>query len=156
VVGVSSLEVLAYGARVAGWDGPVVAVIDGRRGEVFTGCFSAPGAPGDLPAMVAGPERHRPDELAGLVRAQGMPTLVVGDGALRYAGELAALRAARLGGPSVSRPAPVALALLAWDRVLAGAVPDPPEQVGACYLRDADVRINWAQRRPPERPAVVP
>jgi tRNA threonylcarbamoyladenosine biosynthesis protein TsaB len=71
LVGVSSLAALAAGAS---HDGPVVAVIDARRGEVFAA------SPGTFePVALA------PDALAARI-APG--SLAVGDGAVRFRAEL--------------------------------------------------------------------
>jgi tRNA threonylcarbamoyladenosine biosynthesis protein TsaB len=71
LVGVSSLEALAMGARD---DAPVVAAIDARRGEVFAAAY-----PGFGPAAL------KPAELAARI-APG--SLTVGDGAVRFREEL--------------------------------------------------------------------
>ncbi len=72
VVGVSSLEALAAGA---GEDaGPVVAVIDARRGEVFAAAY-----PGFEPLALA------PEALAARIEPGA---LTVGDGAVRFREEL--------------------------------------------------------------------
>jgi tRNA threonylcarbamoyladenosine biosynthesis protein TsaB len=81
LVGVSSLEALAAAAASTGSDpleglveGPVVAVIDARRGEVFA---ASPGA--------FEPVALTPEALAARI----VPgSLAVGDGAVRFRGEL--------------------------------------------------------------------
>jgi hypothetical protein len=47
----------------------------------------------------------------------------------------------------------VALVARAAEKLAAGAEPEPPSAVQPTYLRDADARINWVQRRAavPER-----
>jgi tRNA threonylcarbamoyladenosine biosynthesis protein TsaB len=69
LVGVSSLAALAAGARARGV-GPVVAVIDARRGEVFA---AADG--------VFGPVALAPEDLAARIEPGW---LAVGDGAVRF------------------------------------------------------------------------
>jgi len=71
LVGVSSLEALAAGAR---GDAPVVAAIDARRGEVFAAAY-----PGFGPAAL------KPADLATRIAAG---SLTVGDGAVRFREEL--------------------------------------------------------------------
>jgi tRNA threonylcarbamoyladenosine biosynthesis protein TsaB len=71
LVGVSSLEALANGARD---DAPVVAAIDARRGEVFAAAY-----PGFGPTALA------PAELAARLESGA---LTVGDGAVRFREEL--------------------------------------------------------------------
>ena len=53
MVGVTSLEVLARAAFDTGWEGPVVAAVDARRGEVFAARYDRDPAAGGAPA--AGP-----------------------------------------------------------------------------------------------------
>ncbi len=123
VVPVSSLEALAVGAGLA--EGPVVAVIDARRAEVFQQRFEA-GGPTSAPAY--GP----PLEMYALVQSGDR---VVGDGADRYA-EI--YGAAVLPG---HEPSAEVIALLARDR---RAVPGP--EVAPLYLRDPDVQVNIKTR----------
>jgi tRNA threonylcarbamoyladenosine biosynthesis protein TsaB len=74
VVGVSSLEALA---RAVEHDGPVAALIDARRGEVFAAVYEH-GEPRMAPLAIA-PQALAP-RLAG--------ALAVGDGAVRFREEL--------------------------------------------------------------------
>lgn len=79
IVGVSSLQALAAGA-VAREAGPVLAVVDARRGEVFVAAYDGAGAPiVDRAALV-------PDALAGVAGGH----LAVGDGAIRFRTQLEA------------------------------------------------------------------
>jgi tRNA threonylcarbamoyladenosine biosynthesis protein TsaB len=80
LVGVSSLEALALGARDAEL---VLAVLDARRGEAFAAAWRG-GAP-VLPAAALSPEA-----LAERVRALHGTPLAVGDGAVRFRGPLEA------------------------------------------------------------------
>jgi tRNA threonylcarbamoyladenosine biosynthesis protein TsaB len=75
VVGVSSLEALARGA---GHDGPVLALIDARRGEVYAAAY-------DGDRCVLEPQAIAPAEL---VRRLNGAFLAVGDGAVRFRAEL--------------------------------------------------------------------
>jgi tRNA threonylcarbamoyladenosine biosynthesis protein TsaB len=148
VVGVTSLEVLARAAVDAGWPGTVAAVVDARRGEVFAARYRpAAGLPGPV-AEVAPPARFRPESLAAELAACGEPVLAVGDGARRYAAHLRAVDGLVVAGPSLAGPPPGVLVTMAAERLASGAAPVPPAAVQPVYLRDADVRINWAQRRP--------
>jgi tRNA threonylcarbamoyladenosine biosynthesis protein TsaB len=96
VVPVSSLEALAAGALAAPHRsaaaepasgaapaGPVAAVIDARRGEVFAAIFAPDGSPLFAPAALA------PEALAERLAALPATPLAVGDGAVRFAQELA-------------------------------------------------------------------
>jgi len=140
VVGVTSLEVLARAAFDAGWDGPVVAVVDARRGEVFAARYR----PVPAPVEVAPPARYTPERLATELAGEGVPMLAVGDGARRYAHELSVVAGLRIAGQSLAGPPPGVLVALASEKLAAS---EPPADVQPTYLRDADVRINWVQRR---------
>jgi tRNA threonylcarbamoyladenosine biosynthesis protein TsaB len=96
VVGVSSLEALARGVELASPNeldlpgkpevsGPVIAVIDARRGEVFAAVYRHHRVTMEPTAMA-------PGELAARVAARRewgrSPMLGVGDGAIRFRAEL--------------------------------------------------------------------
>lgn len=121
VVGMTSLELLA-----ADHEGPVSAVIDARRNEVFHQRFVDGVAVGDA---VVGPAT----EMVELVESGDV---VVGDGGDRYV-EVYGPHARRAG----HEPMATTLARLAFERP---AVPGP--EVVPLYLRDADVQINIKTR----------
>ena len=140
-VGVTSLEALAHPHRRAGMR--VVAVVDARRHEVFRALY-APG--GARLVEVVPPALVTPDALAGELADAGETVLAVGDGALRYADQLAGPLVG-LGGYLDAHPDPAVVAELAATRL--GAVAERGTgQLRAFYLRDADVRIGWQQRDP--------
>jgi len=98
LVGVSSLAALAEGAAgeddQGAWDA-LLAVIDARRGEAFAAAYASdPGPDGSL-AELAAARALAPQELAGLLSeaANGAGArrrwLAVGDGAIRFRGQLA-------------------------------------------------------------------
>jgi tRNA threonylcarbamoyladenosine biosynthesis protein TsaB len=134
VLEVTSVSVLARAAFDAGWTGPVAAVVDARKGEVFCGRYEAP------TRETHPPQRFAPDELAAELE-RTPPILVVGAGAHRYPGAFAGLHVARLAQPSAR-----ALVSLAADRLAGGAAPVAPAAVRPVYLREPDARINWVQR----------
>lgn len=134
VVEVTSLDVLARSAYDAGWPAAVVAVVDGRRGEVFSARYEGPTAEAGPPA------RARPDDLAAALAGEP-DVLVVGGGAQRYAEAFAGLHVAR-----ISQPSPRALVALAAGRLEGGATGVPAGSVRPVYLREPDARINWSQR----------
>ncbi len=146
VVGLTSVEVLARAAADAGWRGPVAAVVDARRGEVFAARYRAAGE-GERVVEVSPPARFRPEELAKELAHAEEPLLAVGDGARRYAAELEPVAGLVLAGSSLAWPSPTTLVALAAERLAGGTVPEPPAAVLPVYLRDADARISWAQRR---------
>jgi tRNA threonylcarbamoyladenosine biosynthesis protein TsaB len=81
LAGVSTLRALS---AAAGHDGPVLAVLDARRGEAFAAAWQ-----GDEPLIE--PVAVRPPELAGLVAGTGIAPgawLAVGDGALAFRDQL--------------------------------------------------------------------
>ena len=130
VVGLSSLAILA----AAQWDGaeagPVTAVIDARRGEVFQQTFTASG-PGGPPSVVA------PEE--GARSAVG---LVVGDGVDRYP-EL--YRAAA--GTTGARPElGVTLAARAMLELSQGRPGSAGTTIVPDYLREPDAVANIRTR----------
>jgi tRNA threonylcarbamoyladenosine biosynthesis protein TsaB len=143
VIGATSLEILAAGALGGGWPGEVTAIVDGRRGEVFVARFGR-GAAGE-PVELSPPARVRPEELAGAVGVPGVPTLVCGDGALRYRDLLQGTAGVAV-AETPQAPDPAALVRLVIGRLSAGWPVLEAAQVAPVYLREADARINWAQR----------
>jgi tRNA threonylcarbamoyladenosine biosynthesis protein TsaB len=164
VVGLTSLAVLARAAADAGVLGPLAAVVDARRGEVFCARYlleADPRGAGAAPVVreVAGPRVLAPgalaDQLAGWSDAPvgaGPGVLAVGDGARRYAPELLAVPGLRVAGPSLAAPPPATVAAMAWAHLGAGGTANAPAEVRPLYLREADVRINWAARDPAPPP----
>ncbi len=144
LVGVGSLEVLAQAVVGAGMaeGAPVVAVVDARRGEVFTAMFRARAGS----AVPDGEELRRvPEVLAEELRGLGEPFVMAGNGARRYAGLLGAVPGAAVAGEAFDHPSPAVLARLGIERAAAGGA----QAAGAVlprYLRDADTRINWERR----------
>ncbi len=152
LLGVTSLDVLAEAALEGGWPGEVLAVVDARRSEVFAARYR-PGGPAG-PEQLAPPTLFTPADLVAALAEDwapevARPLLAVGDGALRYRGELAAVAGLTLAGPSLGPPPPPALVSVAARRLAAGAELSAPAGVEPLYLRDADAKINWVQRHPP-------
>ncbi len=85
LVGISTLQSLAYGARaqVGGFDA-VVAVIDARRGEAFAASWTATSLDQADPAPLAEPRALSPEALGDLVAATGPRALAVGEGAVKF------------------------------------------------------------------------
>ncbi|HEX3946932.1 MAG TPA: tRNA (adenosine(37)-N6)-threonylcarbamoyltransferase complex dimerization subunit type 1 TsaB, partial [Acidimicrobiales bacterium] len=90
LLGLASTEVLAAAAYRTGHRGPVIAVVDGRRSEVFAARYASDGD-GVAFTEVSAPSRYTPEalaaELSAAIRAGGPEGgwLAVGDGAHRYA-----------------------------------------------------------------------
>ncbi|HEX4562830.1 MAG TPA: tRNA (adenosine(37)-N6)-threonylcarbamoyltransferase complex dimerization subunit type 1 TsaB [Solirubrobacteraceae bacterium] len=151
LVGVSSLRALAHGAAPEYPDRPLLAVIDARRGEVFTAAYAAgaqdrgheidfgpPLRPAELAAAVS-----RADDLGG----PGRGVVAVGDGAVRYRAELEEHGAMV---PQDADPAHLigthAICALGLSAPVHGARDVVPD-----YRRDADAAIARAARAPAGR-----
>ena len=165
VVPVSSLDVLAA-AALERWEGvrpvTVVVVVDARRGEVFAAGYRDSGAGDPEPAsLVAMPtDRFGPAALVAEVErlatgGSGGPVLVVGDGAARYRDLLDGLPGVGFdlldGADPLVAPPPAVLATLGRARLARGEQAADAAAVVPDYRREADARINWVERRPPER-----
>lgn len=138
LVGVSSLEALAAGAREAR---TVLAVIDARRGEVFAAAWRDG-------KLALEPAARAPEELARtaatLLCASTEPPLAVGDGALRFRAELESA------GVEIPPPDSGLHRISAIHHCrLAGELPAaPPGEVGPAYLRAPDAEIAHRKRGP--------
>jgi len=134
VIALSSLELLALNACNSTI--PVCALLDARRGEVYSALYSFEnGMRLVRPEMAIAPGRLL-DQLAG-------PMLFIGDGAQRYQD----LITERFGSNAhfaeelLHQPKASAAALLALNRLQSGAAVSP-EELMPCYLRLAEAEIN--------------
>jgi tRNA threonylcarbamoyladenosine biosynthesis protein TsaB len=132
VVSCSSLDLLAHPHRQ---DGSLVAsVVDARRGEVFWALYR----PSDGRMLAVNePAVASPAALADALAVRGT-VLLTGDGARRYAAELAAFPIAV---PEHDHPTAPALLDLAATRPALDT-----DKVTPTYIRGADVRIHWEKR----------
>jgi tRNA threonylcarbamoyladenosine biosynthesis protein TsaB len=124
IAGVVGTDAVALAARRDdGVAGPVVVVLDARRGQWFHATYAAVAAGG---ARTTGP--------------------AVGDAAAVAAALAAAGPTARLVGEPdpLRRPDAADVARLALADLRAGGT--PPEALTPQYLREADVRIGWTER----------
>jgi tRNA threonylcarbamoyladenosine biosynthesis protein TsaB len=80
LVGVTSLEVVAAGAHEQGVRGSVLALIDGRRKEVFAQSFQLD----DEIRATSAPVVRTPEDIVVEYGTSGAPTTFVGDGAVGY------------------------------------------------------------------------
>ena len=141
IVGITSLDALAYSVRHT--HKLIVAVIDGRRREVFSAIYRA--LPGGVlrgsDYTVATPDRLR----AELETVPG-EMLAVGDGAILYRDQLEEL-GSRVEFASTIRAHPEAAALveLAVPRFLREEH-DRLHDVVPMYLRKSDAEIAWDNR----------
>ena len=159
IIGVTSLDVLAAGAREAAGvlrAARVVCIVDARRGEVFAAAYdfttSGTGNEPD-PAAVRDDraEALSPDDLVPWLDdlAVNGPVMVVGDGAVRFIDRLAPRAQLDLGlAATVSAPSPAVLARLAARRLARGDLPHAAEDVVPEYRRHPDAKINWEERSP--------
>jgi tRNA threonylcarbamoyladenosine biosynthesis protein TsaB len=136
VAAVSTLEALA---SAAGHDGPVLAVLDARRGEAFAAAYAPNGE--QLIAAVA----VKPEALPGLVADRPEPPdawLAVGNGAVAFRAQLepAAIAVPADGHPS-HRVSAVAICRLAST-----APPTPRDSLVPEYVRLPDAEETRRRR----------
>jgi tRNA threonylcarbamoyladenosine biosynthesis protein TsaB len=144
VVGVTSLEILTRGAADHGGLGLVLAVVDARRGEVFS-ALSTVGRGAELTDQ-GQPGLSTPDALCALLaELEGQPVLAVGDGAQRYADLLDAVPGVTALRHALGWPPPRTLLAMAEQRLAQGVTPVDPHSVVPLYMREADARSNFAQ-----------
>lgn len=144
MVGITSLEVLAHPLRYVGGseERTIVAVVDGRKGQVFS-CFFRAGD-GDI-RRVSEPVAGSIEELVANIEDRAQDVLCVGDGARRYRENLVECRFARMTDDSLDHPSVSALVHLAGAKVRRDEVVDHLS-IGAMYLRRPDAEINWQTR----------
>ena len=139
MVAVSSLDLLAYPLRHSGRT--IAAVIDARRSEVFHARYGC--LPGGVQRL-SEPEVGPPDRVVSQILASGDETLVVGDGAERYASMFEGLRGVELADPGFAHPSAESLVLLARALALREEFVRPDE-IEPLYLRRPDAQ--------PQRPS---
>jgi tRNA threonylcarbamoyladenosine biosynthesis protein TsaB len=83
-VALSTLHALALGAE-PGHDGPVLAILDARRGEAYLAAYDAAGA------QILPPSAWAPERLAEVPALAPGSWQAVGDGAVRFRAELEAV-----------------------------------------------------------------
>jgi tRNA threonylcarbamoyladenosine biosynthesis protein TsaB len=141
IVGITSLDALAYSVRHT--HKLIVAVIDGRRREVFFAIYRA--LPG---GVVRGSDYSvaTPDHLCAELETVPGEMLAVGDGAILYRDQLEGM-GSRVEFASAIRAHPEAAALveLAVPRFLREEH-DRLHDVVPMYLRKSDAEIAWDNR----------
>lgn len=138
MIGISSLDLLAFRARHAGR--VVVPVVDARKGEVFWAMYRQ--VPGGI-QQVAPPTVGPIDDLVADLLARSQETLCVGDGAARYRAEILDGYRCEIGDDLYPSAAP--LVQLAHARALREEWVSPRE-IEPIYLRAPDALINWTSR----------
>jgi tRNA threonylcarbamoyladenosine biosynthesis protein TsaB len=138
IVGIGSLDVLAFSVRYSRWR--IVAVTDAKRGEVFY-AFYRP-VPGGV-TRETGYNVGSPSRLAAEIEASGEEVLLVGGGALLYRRELQDV-GTRLEFATISTAFPLAVSLLelALPRFHREETARP-EDVVPYYVRKSDAEIDW-------------
>jgi tRNA threonylcarbamoyladenosine biosynthesis protein TsaB len=141
IVGITSLDALAYAVRST--HKRIVAVLDGRRGEVFYAIYrSVPsGVMRETEYVVAVPDR-----LAAELQSMSGEVMAVGNGAMLYRHVLEAVGSRiEIGSTLSAHPEAAALVELAVPRFLREEH-DRLMDVVPVYLRKSDAEIAWDQR----------
>ena len=136
LVGVTSLELLARGARDAGVRGRVVACVDARRGEVFVQPFLLED---DVEALRE-PRVATARDVVTEWATNGAPVTFTGDGVARYGADFDAVP----NGAVFAQSVPSLHAALAI-----GAGREPARSIAPLYLREADAVANFSTRQRP-------
>lgn len=142
ILGFTSLDTLAYSVRYT--DRRILAVVDARRGEVFSATY------GPVPGgVVRGSdyEVSTPDHVAADLVASREDVLAVGDGAILYRDVLEEQHGGRLeiASAAVAHPDAASLVELAVPRFLREEH-DNLYDVVPVYLRKSDAEITWDRR----------
>jgi tRNA threonylcarbamoyladenosine biosynthesis protein TsaB len=141
VVAVPTLAALTVAA--AGAVGPVAALLDARRDEVYAACLERPG---DIGTPLIADAVFTAEELAAALPASC--TVVVGEGA----GQVAAAAAERVGGGMVLLPAALGRARafhigLLGARLLARGEGQPSADLVPRYVRRAEAEVRRTGER---------
>jgi tRNA threonylcarbamoyladenosine biosynthesis protein TsaB len=141
IVGITSLDALAYPVRYS--PRRIVAVIDARRGEVFSAIYRA--VPGGV-VRERGYEVHAPDRLAAELQSMPGEVLAVGNGAMLYRHVLEEIGSRiEFASAVAANPDAAALVELAVPRFLREEH-DRLFEVVPLYLRKSDAEIAWDRR----------
>jgi tRNA threonylcarbamoyladenosine biosynthesis protein TsaB len=141
ILGLSSLDALAYGVRHA--RRLIAAVIDARRKEVFYAIYRP--VPGGV-TRESDYQVASPEHLAADLQARGEEMLLVGNGAILYRKHLEELgTGVDFASPAVGSPHASALVELSVPRFLREDF-ERPYDVVPLYLRKSDAEIHWDQR----------
>jgi tRNA threonylcarbamoyladenosine biosynthesis protein TsaB len=137
IVGLSSLDVLAYGVRYT--RRTICACIDARRAEVFWAFYRAVhGGVQRMTEFRCAPAEHCAYE----IEARGESVLLVGNGAHIYAGAFEEIKGVEIAGIADSTPRAVPLTELAVSRLLREES-DRLTDVRPLYIRKSDAEMTW-------------
>lgn len=141
IVGITSLDALAYAVRYT--PRRIAAVIDARRGEVFSAIYRS------VPAGVVRERAyavHAPDRLVAELQASPGEVLAVGNGAMLYRHVLDEIGSRIEFASSIAaHPEAAALVELAVPRFLREEH-DRVYDIVPLYLRKSDAEIAWDRR----------
>jgi tRNA threonylcarbamoyladenosine biosynthesis protein TsaB len=144
IVGMASLDVLAFGVRYS--RRLIWAVSDARRGELFWGRYRP--TPGGI-AREGKPQVGSPERLVAEVQARGEEALLVGGGALVYRRQLEELGSqAEFASAGHAFPDAAALVELAVPRFVREEA-DRAADIVPLYVRKSDAEIAWDRRARP-------
>lgn len=142
LIGVTSLEVLAFGARFD--PRHILATVDARRSEIFHATYRGTHDGAGVMCVVS-PAVDEPARVVDRLAEPDMGYLAVGDGALRYRELFEAVPEIGLAPKSMCHPSAAVLAELAHTRAANGEFASPLDLV-PLYLRAPDAQVNWEQR----------
>lgn len=140
MIGVTSLDLLAFPVRFS--PRRIAAVVDARRGELFYAFYRQ--VPGGVQRLTE-PTVGTVGDLTSELWATGEEQLVVGDGAIRYAQDLADVPRVEVGEQGLAHPSATSLVQLAHAQALREEWVMPSE-LQPVYLRKPDAEINWSSR----------
>jgi tRNA threonylcarbamoyladenosine biosynthesis protein TsaB len=141
LVGITSLDALAYVVRHT--PRRIAAVIDARRGEIFSAIYRA--VPGGI-VRERDYEVHAPDRLGAEIQAMSGEVLAVGNGAMLYRHVLEEIDSGvEFASPIAAHPNAAALVELAVPRLMREEH-DRLYDVVPLYLRKSDAEIAWDRR----------
>ncbi len=141
IVGMSSLDILAFGVRYT--PRLIGAVLDARRGEVFFAAYNT--VPG---GVVRESEYHvgSPERLTAELEALGREMLLVGNGAILYRRRIEEVSSrVEFASPAQAYPQASVLVELSVPRFYREEF-DRLFEVAPLYLRKSDAEIAWDQR----------
>lgn len=141
IVPVSSLDILAFSQRNT--KRLIVSVVDARRGEVFYAMYKR--VPGGGVARTSSYAVGSPESLALEIESMAEPTLLVGQGAIRYSEVFSGIAQLRFAGSAVAYPLMPMLLEIAFPLYVTEQFVSP-EAAEVIYIRDADAKANFEVR----------
>lgn len=147
LVPVPSLDLVAHPLLAVG-DGDVIAALDARRHEVYWARYRRSGERGgtdDTIERVSDYELSTPALLVEAIERAAVAVRCAGDGAIRFAAELAAHPLVEVLGPAHGAPDLAALVALGVAGVETGATV-APDAVVPLYLRGSDAQLARERR----------